>query len=58
MDAMLKVAVEFSIARYALRTLLVIGWLITGWWVVFQCFKKAPVSPQMISHEIIRMGAE
>jgi hypothetical protein len=58
MDAMLKVAVEFSIARYALRTLLVIGWLITGWWVVFQCFKKAPVSPQMISHEIICMGAE
>jgi hypothetical protein len=58
MDAMLKVAVEFSIARYAIRTLLVIGWLISGWWVVFQCFRKAPVAPVTIMPEMNRMPAE
>ena len=58
MDAMLKAAVEFSIARYAIRTMLVIGWLIAGWWVVFQCFKKAPAAPKTIMPEMDRIPAK
>jgi Gpi18-like mannosyltransferase len=58
MDAMLKTAVEFSIARYAVRTLLVAGWLISGWWVVFQCFRKTPAAPVTILPEMDRMPAE
>jgi hypothetical protein len=58
MDIFLKWSVEFSIARYAVRTLIVALWLMAGWWVVFQCFKKVPVAPGMITPELNRMRPE
>jgi hypothetical protein len=45
MDSFLKIAVEFSNTRYALRTLTVAVWLVAGWWIIFRCFRK--VSPPL-----------
>jgi Gpi18-like mannosyltransferase len=44
MDIFLKSAVEFSVVRYILRTLIVLVWLIAGWRIVFLCFKRVPAS--------------
>jgi hypothetical protein len=41
MDLFLKVAVEFSIARYIIRTLVVVIWLFAGWRLVLSCFRPA-----------------
>jgi hypothetical protein len=48
MDVFLKTAVDFSIARYAIRTLIVIVWLVAGWRIVHQCFKKASVPSKIV----------
>jgi hypothetical protein len=40
MEALLKLAVEFDPARFAVRTFVAIIWLAAGWWIVFNCFKK------------------
>jgi hypothetical protein len=40
MDSFLRIAIEFSNARYALRTLTVAVWLVAGWWIIFRCFRK------------------
>ncbi len=45
MELLLKFADEFSLARYAIRTVFVISWLIAGWWIVVNCFKK-PAFPK------------
>jgi hypothetical protein len=42
MDMFLRLAVEFSTARYAIRTIVVIMWLVAGWWIVLQCYKRTP----------------
>lgn len=39
MDLFLKLAVEFTTARYALRTIVVVAWLMAGWWIVLRCFR-------------------
>ena len=44
MDMLLKSAVEFSIARYVIRTLIVVVWLVAGWRIVLLCFKRVPAS--------------
>jgi hypothetical protein len=41
MDTLLKMAAEFSIARYAVRTLIVVVWLFAGWRIVISCFRRA-----------------
>ena len=43
MNLLLKWSVEFSTARYAVRTVTVAAWLLAGWWIVVQCFKRGPV---------------
>jgi hypothetical protein len=43
MDKLLKLAQEFSVARYVLRTIVVISWLVAGWWMVIQCLKPRPL---------------
>jgi hypothetical protein len=48
MDIFLKLAVEFSIARYILRTLIVLVWLVAGWRIVLLCFKKVPASARLV----------
>jgi hypothetical protein len=40
MNSFLKLAVEFSPARYAIRTLIVVLWLLAGWWIVIQSYGK------------------
>ena len=44
MDKFLKFAVEFSFARYAFRTIIVVVWLLAGWWIVSHCFKRVQAS--------------
>jgi len=58
MDSFLKIAVEFSNARYALRTLTVAVWLIAGWWIIFCCFKRASPPLGKSSNEINFLEAE
>jgi hypothetical protein len=41
MDSFLKLFVEYSTIRYAMRTLMVLVWLVAGWWIVWLCFKRA-----------------
>jgi hypothetical protein len=48
MDIFLGQAVEYSTARYALRTLIVIVWLVAGWRIVLQCFRKASVPSRIV----------
>jgi Gpi18-like mannosyltransferase len=42
MDVFLKWAVEFSTARYVIRTAIVAAWLFAGWWLVLRCFRRVP----------------
>jgi hypothetical protein len=42
MGMFLNLAVEFSTARYAIRTMLVVVWLVAGWWIVLRCFRRVP----------------
>lgn len=51
MDQFLKFAVEFSIARYALRTLTVAAWLGVGWWITRRCFRRVPPPSGIPSNE-------
>ena len=44
LDVLQKLAGEFEIARYVLRTAVVIAWLVAGWWTVRACFRKGPVN--------------
>jgi lysylphosphatidylglycerol synthetase-like protein (DUF2156 family) len=53
MDKFLEVAVEFTAARYAIRTVIVIIWLVAGWRIVFRCFKNAPAPSEESQPEII-----
>jgi hypothetical protein len=48
MDRLLKFAGEFSSARYDLRTLIVVIWLVAGWRVAITCLKRVKVKPEMI----------
>jgi hypothetical protein len=43
MQALLNLAVEYNPARFALRTVVVIAWLATGWWIAASCFRKSPL---------------
>lgn len=45
MEALLKIAGEYNSARFAMRSAVVIAWLASGWWIVFNCFKK-PALPR------------
>jgi hypothetical protein len=40
MDGLLQLSVEYDPARFILRTLVVIAWLVVGWWIVIECFKQ------------------
>ena len=57
MNILLRMAVEFSTARYAIRTLIVMVWLLAGWGIVLQCYGKlstpsATISPLKKSLEV------
>jgi Gpi18-like mannosyltransferase len=43
MDGLLKLAGKYNPLRFALRTVVVIGWLTAGWWIVYKCYKKNKV---------------
>jgi hypothetical protein len=45
MDLFLKWSIEFDTARYVIRTAVVVGWLLAGWWIVVQCYKKSFMDP-------------
>jgi hypothetical protein len=49
MDRLLKSAVEFYTARYALRTLIVLVWMLAGWRIVIRCFRRDPAPPEKIT---------
>jgi hypothetical protein len=42
MDRMLVFSETFRTARLVARTIIVIPWLIIGWWIVISCFKRGP----------------
>jgi hypothetical protein len=46
MDRLLQLAGNFSAARYDLRTLVVIVWLIAGWWIAINCLKNNSVKTE------------
>jgi hypothetical protein len=46
MDRLLKLAVEFYIVRYVLRTFIVLVWIAAGWRIVLQCFRRVPAPPE------------
>ena len=41
MDSILAIFVKFSALRYAIRTLIVIAWMVLGWQIVRLCFRRA-----------------
>jgi Gpi18-like mannosyltransferase len=45
MNLLLKWSVEFSTARYVIRTVVVVAWLLAGWWIVLQCYKRPFMDP-------------
>jgi hypothetical protein len=49
MDMFLKMAVAFSTARYAIRTVIVVVWLLAGWWIVIQCFRRGSTPSGIIT---------
>lgn len=49
MDRLLKLAGVFSAARYDLRTLIVIVWLVAGWWIAISCFRTGLVKSDLIT---------
>ncbi len=48
-DLFLKLAIEFTTARYALRTIVVAAWLMAGWWIVLRCFRRVSVPSEIIT---------
>ena len=58
MDSFLKIFVEYSTIRYAMRTLTVLVWLVAGWWIVWLCFKRAMPIPVNSRPEINYVKAE
>jgi hypothetical protein len=48
MNGLLKLAGDFEVARYVLRTLVVIAWLVSGWWIAITFLKKGPMKPETI----------
>jgi Gpi18-like mannosyltransferase len=48
MDKFLKWFAEFSTARYVLRTVDVVFWLLAGWWIVFRCLKRVSAPAETI----------
>ena len=42
MDKALQWSLEFSTARYVLRTVVVAAWLLAGWWIVGRCYRAVP----------------
>ena len=49
MDMLLKLAVDFSTARYVIRTIVVVAWLVAGWWIVIRCFRRVPAPSRKIT---------
>ena len=49
MDMFLRMALAFSTARYALRTVIVVVWLLAGWWIVIQCFRRVSTPSGIIT---------
>jgi hypothetical protein len=49
MDRLLKLAGEFSAARYDLRTLIVIAWLAAGWWIAISCFRTGTAKSHLVT---------
>lgn len=49
MDMFLKIAVEFTTARHAIRTIVAVVWFVAGWWIVFRCFRKASLPLEKIT---------
>ncbi|MGA2504123.1 MAG: hypothetical protein ABSG01_08545 [Anaerolineales bacterium] len=49
MDRLLQLAGNFSAARYDLRTLIVIIWLVAGWLVAIACLKKNSLKAETVS---------
>ena len=49
MDMFLKFAVAFSTARYVIRTMIVVVWLLAGWWIVLQCYRRVSILPGRIT---------
>lgn len=41
MDLVIKFADEFANARYDIRTLIVVVWIVAGWWIVLRCFRSS-----------------
>ena len=58
MDSFLKLFVEYSTIRYAMRTLIVLMWLMAGWWIVWLCFKRVMPIPVNSRPEINYVKAE
>ena len=48
MDFLLKLAAEYNPSRFAIRTTVVIAWLASGWWIVYNCFHKRDVQREGI----------
>jgi hypothetical protein len=48
MDRLLKLAGDFEIARYILRTMVVIAWLGAGWWMAITCLQSGTKMPGII----------
>lgn len=44
MDKLLDIAKDYRTVRLIAKTIIVIPWLITGWWIVFRCLKRVPAS--------------
>jgi hypothetical protein len=49
MDSLLKLAGEFSTARYTIRTTIVVVWLVAGWWIVLGCYKRVSAPSKKFS---------
>jgi hypothetical protein len=49
MDRLLQWAGNFPAARYDLRTVIVITWLIAGWWIAITCLKNNSIKAETIS---------
>jgi hypothetical protein len=49
MDMFYKLAVEFTAARYAIRTIFVVVWLVAGSWIVIRCFRRVSASSEKVT---------
>jgi hypothetical protein len=43
MAVLLKLAADYNPIRYTMQAVSVIAWLATGWWIVFNLLRKAPL---------------